>query len=427
MYTERVPLLLAATTLLLLASLVLKNWGPIILVLPLAALFFISSIFYRSEKMNVIVTREVDPTQTLIGGTSTVRLKVVNKGREKIDLLEIYDKLPPEIPLKNNSNHLILSLDPEEKVTLTYEVSCPYRGRYEIGPAYLRIRDVLGFRFNETTLTEPSVIYVLPEIELLDVADLRTRHTGPWPGVVSSRWSGVGTEFYGLRRYLPGDSLRRVNWKASARMGKLITVEHESERSTDIIIILDACKASSFGTPPETPLEYSVEAAGSLAYLLLKLGNRVGLIIHGKYRSWLPPSFGKRQFHRILSELATAEAGEAVPMESVVSILIPLLLPPKSQIILISPLLTPNIFEVVKDLAVEGYSILVISPSYLDLVPPSSEMIEASKVAHKIMTLERENLIMRLRGNGVVVDWNPSLPLKAVLKGVKRWHIRTKR
>jgi uncharacterized protein (DUF58 family) len=202
-------------------------------------------------------------------------------------------------------------------------------------------------------------------------------------------------------------------------MGRLITIENESERSADTVIILDTGNGSSLGTPPRTPLEYGVSAAGSLASLLLSLGNRVGVVIHARNRTWLPRDFGKRHLQRILNQLAAAEAGEAtLPIGYFGE---PLFLGQKAQIVLISPLLDKRIPDAIRDLAVKGYNTFVVSPSFVELV--DHRMDRATETAYRIMALERRNTIAELRRYATVIDWNPDLPLRTVLKEVRRWRV----
>ena len=419
MYTERVPILITFSILLTLASLAMKDWRPVILILPIASLFFVSNSFSPSTKTDVKAAREVTPARIAIGETSRVTLVITNAGKEKIGFLEIYDELPTEVNVIKNTNHLILCMGPGEKVPISYEIRCPRRGKYDIGPLHVRSRSPLSFHFAEKTLAPSLPLYVLPDIERLKPTDLGVRQTGPWPGIFHSRRSGIGTEFYGLRHYVPGDELKRIHWKASARMARLITIENESERSTDVVIILDTGKGSTLGRSPRTTLECGVSAAGSLASLLLTLGNRVGLIIHGKNRTWLPRDFGKRHLQRVLNQLAATEAGEAyLPIGYFWE---PLLLGPKAQIILISPLLDQSTPDAIRSLAVSGYKTFIVSPSFTQLVDHQAD--EATAIAYRIVALERRNIIMELRRYATVIDWSPSLPLRTVLREVRRWRV----
>ena len=419
MLSQRVPLLITFSAFLFLVSIALRDWRPLILILPLASLFFLARIVSPIGELDVEVKKELTPDSVMIGETATVKLEIANKRKEKIDFLEIYDRLPGELTITKGTNHLVLSLNPEEKAVFTYEVLCAQRGKYEIGPVYLRTQDPLGFNFNESTRSITSLLHVLPSIEKLRASDLPFKQTGQWPGIIHSSRRGAGMEFYGLRNYVPGDDLGRVEWKASARTGKLMTIERESERSANIVIILDAGKDSNLGKPPETLLEYSIKAAGALASLLLNLGNQVSLITHCKNRGWLPGGFGKRHLRSILDHLTSVEAGETpLPIGSE----LPYIFSSRPQVVLISPLLDPSIVEDVR--ALVGYSTFVVSPSLSNIL--QLETSETTKLAFRVLALERRNIITELRRYCMVVDWDPQVPLRTAMKEVRRWHMQTR-
>src|SRR5205814_9258595 len=108
--------------------------------------------------------------------------------------------------------------------------------------------------------------------------------------------------------------------------------------------------------------EAEVQAAASLTRLLLSQGNRVGLVLQGGERGSIPAGFGKRHERRILYLLAAAKPGRATVSTSyVMNLLARRMLPSRSQIVIISPLLDPEIKEVVKQLTVAGYRKLFIS------------------------------------------------------------------
>ncbi|MEM2394807.1 MAG: DUF58 domain-containing protein [Candidatus Bathyarchaeia archaeon] len=417
MFSQRVPLLITFSAILMLVSMTLKDWRPSILILPIAALFIVAGVLSPDE-LNVEVKRKLSQESVITGETVTVKLEVVNKGREKVDFLEIYDMLPAELRLNKGTNHLIVSLNAGEKVELSYEILCMKRGVYKVGPTYLRTHDPLGLNFIESTEPTTGVLRVLPRIERLKASDLPFRQTAQWPGVIHSSQKGTGTEFYGLRDYLPEDDLRRIEWKASARMGKLITIENESERSTDIVIILDASSDIALGNSPESLLEYCVRAAGSLASLLLSLGNRVSVINHCASRSWLPGGFGKRHLRSVLDHLTSVEAGES-PLP--VGFGLERIFKSKPQVILVSPLLAPNVADDVKDIVSEGYNVLVVSPFFPEILVDEGD--EAAKITFRILALEHRNMIAELRRYCMVVDWNPEVPLRTAMRGVRRRRI----
>ena len=101
-----------------------------------------------------------------------------------------------------------------------------------------------------------------------------------------------------MRQYVPGDELRKINWKASARRDEMITNEFESECSGDVTIMLDARKESNVGTLENNTVEHGIRAASTIAAHILKEKNRVGLIVLRDIIDEVYPAFGKRQNER---------------------------------------------------------------------------------------------------------------------------------
>jgi uncharacterized protein (DUF58 family) len=257
----------------------------------------------------------------------------------------------------------------------------------------------------------------MPKPEKMRITELRPRHLGPWPGVIPSRILGQGSEFYSLREYVAGDDPKRMNWKASARYQHLVINETEAEKVTDVMVVLDT--DVTFFEPSETELlERGITAAASLASFMLRQGNRVGLILQGDERGVVPPGFGKRHERTILSLLAAARPGRpAISTSFVVTLLARLMLPARSQLILISPLLDSNIISGVRQLAMEGYSILVLAPSPRH---PQRFVSESEEIAYTMLMLERSNTLLALEKICTVLHWSTAVPLSTRLSRVKR-------
>ena len=107
-----------------------------------------------------------------------------------------------------------------------------------------------------------------------------------------------------------GDELRHINWKASTRTDRLLTNEYQTERSGDVVIIVDGRSADP-GQPSSSKLmDACVEAAASVSAHLLRQRNRVGMIILGEFIEVVKLAPGHRQFLRINDALLNAKVGE---------------------------------------------------------------------------------------------------------------------
>jgi len=403
------------TAALLTVALLLNDLEIGVLILGLASLFFLSNVWGLPDKVDFKLDRKIIPDETFGDEDILVELRIRNLTRAAIGNLEIHEVLDDRIIPEKGTNITPASIGANDEAQVLFEFPSPPRANYQIGPMIVRARDPFGFYLTEKKLGAES-LSVMPRPERIRGAQLRPRHVGPWPGVIPSRVLGIGTEFYSLREYVPGDDPKRINWKASARYNQLITNETEAERVTDIMIVLDT-DVTFFGPTESELFERGVQAAASMASLLLKQGNRVGLVLQGGERGSIPAGFGKRHERRILYLLAAARPGRATVSTSyVMNLLARRMLPSRAQIVIISPLLDPEIKEGVRKLSAAGYSMLVLSPS--PTLPSSFEQ-KTEEIAFKIIMLERSITLLELGRSSTVVDWPIGVPLSALMSKVR--------
>ncbi len=186
---------------------------------------------------------------------------------------------------------------------------------------------------------------------------------------------------------------------------------------TDVAIILDTRSSSEVTLDKGNSLfEHSVNAAAALAIRFLKDGNRVSLLMYGRQLDWTLPGYSKIQEERIKRNLARAELGESLIFNTLDKIPAQLL-PPKSQLVLISPLQTDDL-RVLINLRSRGYSVLVVSPEPIMFeLEDFKEETETLNMATKFAAIERRLLIKRLQQAGIqVVNWNVTESLNATLQ-----------
>lgn len=416
MFTPKAVIYFLMTAGLLILALLLNDLEIGVLILGLASLFFFSNVQGLPEKIDLKLDRSITPDETFGDEAIRIELRIRNLTRATLGNVQIHEIIDDRITPEKGTSHTIASVGPSEEMHLSFEFPSPPRANYEIGPLIVRVRDPFGFYLNEKKVG-PETLSVMPRPERIRGIQLRPRHVGPWPGVVPTRSLGLGTEFYSMREYISEDDPKRINWKASARYNKLIVNEIEAERVTDVMIVLDT--DTTFFEPTENELfERGIQAAASVARLFLRQGNRVGLVLQGGERGSIPAGFGKRHERRILHLLAAAKPGRAAVSTSyVMNLLARRMLPSRSQIVIISPLLDSEIKEGVRQLSVAGYSLLVMSPSP---TPPASFHDRTEEIAFKFVMLERSISLLALERSSTVVDWPSGVPLSVLLSKVRR-------
>ncbi|MCP2278330.1 DUF58 domain-containing protein [Nocardia amikacinitolerans] len=117
-------------------------------------------------------------------------------------------------------------------------------------------------------------------------------------GTHLTRRHGPGVEYADIRAYAPGDQLRIVNWPVSARRGRLYVTERLTNRSADVVVLVDTSQQAP--GPATDSLELSVRGAAQVVQSTLQAGDRTAVVCLGQDPRWLRPDIGRRQFYRIV-------------------------------------------------------------------------------------------------------------------------------
>ena len=373
-----------------------------------------AALLWGIPKPHLRISRSLSTSRAPKGTPVSVKLSVANEGPLVEEIL-IEDMLPHGIELVAGESRALASLGPGEVVDLEYTVAGKQRGVFVFRGIEVTTSDHLGIFRRRTTLPAPTQLTVAPEtlkLRRLAIRPLRTRATA---GPIPARQGGSGVDFFGIREYQPGDPLRWINWRVSARhRHRLFTNEFEQERVADVGLILDARGRSDVRGPEGTLFEHAVAATASLASSFLNDGNRVGLLVYGGFLDWTFPGYGKLQRKRIMEALARAETGESMVFESF-DYLPTRFFPAKSQIVLVSPLCAGDPSMLIR-LRARGYQVLVVSPDPVSFEARTLSAQPDVELAARIARLERALLLRKLRRAGIqVVDWQVERPFDRVV------------
>ena len=259
--------------------------------------------FIRSvNRADVSVERILSASKTNIG--SEIRC-LVNVFLPEGFTAETEDLVPDAFELQGKNKGCA-----EESITLSYSLIPLIRGVFSIGPVRMKIKDPLQLFYTYKTAGKGDEVVIFPSINEVKKFDLASKRkvSELVYGLRRSWHKGYGTEFLGLREYIPGDDPRSIDWKASARHRKLFTRECEAERRQRVIIAIDAGKSMYCGQLKNTMLDKAVETAILLSHIILKKGDLAGMAIYSDtLKSYIPPASGKKQFTRILESLASID------------------------------------------------------------------------------------------------------------------------
>ena len=220
------------------------------------------------------------------------------------------DDPPPTFRVDNDDRILAHQVLPGKSTRVLYEVTPPNRGDYQFGDLYLRWESVLGLLRRQCRVPAAEAVKVYPNLVDVKKYDLLLRKNRLWElGLRNAKIFGSGTEFERLREYQPDDEYRRINWRATARRGKPISVEYETERSQNIVVLLDLGRMMRSPVGDVAKVDYAINAILLLAYVATQKGDKVGLLTFADgVQRWLAPRSGKGQFHRMLELLYGVES-----------------------------------------------------------------------------------------------------------------------
>ncbi len=247
----------------------------------------------RLRRMALEVTRTCDDKLSL-GVENPVRLSVRNSGYSRVRGA-IRDEYPEEFSARGNVRKLEMA--PRSEADILYRVTPPNRGDFEFSDIYVRLIGPLGLAMRQIRFPAKHHVKVYPnllDMRRYEIGLKRSQILQPGQKVVKLR--GRGTDFESLREYVPDDEFRTIDWKASARRGKLITRQYQEEKSQNVMIVLDCGRVMGPVIAGLTRLDHSINAAMMLAHVAALKGDKVGLMAFGEeILAFSPPRQGKSQ------------------------------------------------------------------------------------------------------------------------------------
>ena len=402
----------------LIAALALRRAELVVLAAPFALI--VAAGLLLEGRPNVRAWLSVDRDRALEGDEISAVIEV-NAGTT-IDLLELHLLIPRGLKVVEGDDPCGVRLGAGEERTLPLTLRCERWGSVELGDIRLRARGRIGMLVWEGRVLRPHRLHIYPRPELLQslVAPLETQLA---PGDLVARVRAEGLEFADTRGFVPGDRLRSVNWRASARRGELIVNERHPDRNADIVLFLDSFAEARGDDEADGTLERAVRAAATLAGRYLERRDRVGLVTFGGILRWLEPGGGLVQRYRLIDALLETGVEFSYAWKDV-NIIPARTLPPKALVIAVTPLLDERSIAALLDLRARGHDLAVVEVSPEDLVSPG-EGIDA--LAYRLWLLRRAELRARFERSGVAVArWSDELPLDAGLEGVRAYRRRAR-
>lgn len=304
-----IPLALGGAFVPGLESLVLP-WNVALLVL-----FFVTGQIAKKWDL-VEVDRRMDPVLSARVANS-IRLRVRNLADQTIRI-RLKDDPPPLVVADHPEWNL--TLRPGEERDLRYSVTPLRRGQERFGGVFLRYQAHLGLCEVQQLLPVQEEVRVYPNVLALQEYDLLKQkgHLNQI-GVRRSRIRGLGQEFESLRDYAD-DDMRMVDWKATARRGRLVVKQFQEERNQAVFLCIDVGRTMLGEVESVPKLDYALDAALMLMHAAKDKGDQVGMMVfNDAVHSLSLPRKGRAQVASILERIHDVRA-EAVQSDYLAAI-----------------------------------------------------------------------------------------------------------
>lgn len=263
----------------------------------------------RSVSQLQITRRFTDHIFT--GENSLVEISITNRGLLPAPWVRYDESPPPELSGSGRLLHA-LALGPKETTQLRYELAGHQRGVFPVGPGRVSSGDMFGFSDVQGMVEEPRRLVVYPRVIPLAAAPLTSRSPH---GTVASRQPIFAdpSRVIGVRPYQPGDPVRTIDWKTSARAGQLEVKKTEPAVSLSSAICLDL-RADAYSRHLRySAAEWAIVVAASLANYLVEQRQDVGLASNGRdaltdTTCWtISPRRGRTHLMKLLEWLARVQ------------------------------------------------------------------------------------------------------------------------
>ncbi|SEA14213.1 DUF58 domain-containing protein [Microbulbifer marinus] len=253
------------------------------------------------------------PGNLALGVENRARLTLRNSGPRAL-ALTVSDSLPAQLSAEQLPRRA--QLDPGQQVTIDYPLVPHHRGRADFGPIEVLADSPWRLWQTRVRLGQPQSVKVYPNfLGISSLQSLSTEQSLRFLGLHQQQRRGEGMDFRQLREYRQGDSQRQVDWRASARLRKLISREYQDERDQEIVYMLDCGRRMRAKDGELSHFDHALNALLLSAYVAIKQGDAVGLHAFAadgmSSGGQLPPVKGKGGINLLLNHVYDLHSGTA--------------------------------------------------------------------------------------------------------------------
>jgi uncharacterized protein (DUF58 family) len=290
-----------------------------------------------------------------------------------------------------------------------------------VPPASVVWRDPLGLTVRQLPGSRPSLAVQRAPPWPRRGRAVRLERLTTHPGEVRSRLVGSSGDFYGVREAAPGEPPRRINWWATARVGRVLANDYQLDRTGDLVIVLDRRPSALGPELDERLLGVARAAAYALAESLLQNKIPFGYASFGEFVQALPLSTGRVHRLRVLRAIVASRRAPVVGPAERCALGLARFYRPGVTTLIISSWTGEPTANLVPYVQRRGFPVVLLSPSPLPLREGTGGLEAPDELlARRIERLERRAQLSELWSHGPVVDWTDYWSLEPLARILRR-------
>jgi uncharacterized protein (DUF58 family) len=384
------------------------------------------ALIVAADALLLMLGRRLTAQRSLPGSAALnvwldVRLRLTNASGAPLRCA-VYDHHPAECAAEALPRNVVVPAG--GWADLAYRLRPTSRGNLQFGPIEARLRSPLSLWERTARIAAAQELRVYPNFAALTgYALLATDHRLSEVGILQRRRRGEGLDFDQLREYREGDSVRKIDWKASERMRKLISRDYQDERDQQMMFLIDCGRRMRAQDDACSHFDHALDATLLLAYVALRQGDAVGLMTMSGAERFVAPRKSRATVHRILNTVYDLQPSLLTPDYYQAAVALSQRLRKRALVIIISNLRDEDDETLIPALKLLQKRHLVLFASLrekvlddavrLPVTDYESALTHAAAVDYR---LERDAAFQRLKlGNVVCLDVPPQkLPVALV-------------
>lgn len=252
--------------------------GHILLLLVFLAAMVDYLLLFR-EKDGILAQR-ILPEKLSNGDENPVKVDIKNKYSFKI-----YTKVIDEIPFQFQKRDFLIEKEIEagKNTFFQYILEPKERGEYSFGALNIFASSPLGFVSRRFMFQKDAMLPAYPSfIHLRKYELMALQNEFLLGGIKRIRKLGHTMEFEQIKEYVPGDDVRTINWRATSKTNRLMVNQFQDEKSQRIFMLIDKGRTMKMPFKGLSLLDYSINASMALSHIILKKGDRAGMMTFSK-------------------------------------------------------------------------------------------------------------------------------------------------